>query len=87
MAWEYNDYEEQSTNAARLTRLRRHITEVGASIQANLTSGADSRTTDVLQRHMNDVLHPRRRELEKLVTVIEADDPRVRAGFTRGRPL
>jgi hypothetical protein len=64
MAWTYADYEEQPTDAARLARLRQHITEVGQQIQANRTSGDQKRENDALMEYLDRVLAARRRELE-----------------------
>jgi hypothetical protein len=84
MAYTYHDYEEQTSDALRLTRLRRHISEVNAKVSANLASGGDSRQTDPLTRYL-ETLHKRRGELEAKAGTVDGDSPRVRAGFTRGR--
>lgn len=78
MAWTYHDFEEQTTSATRLTRLRQHISEVNQKIQANLSSGADRRENDVLERYLTNVLSKRRAELERATRT---------AGITRGRVL
>jgi len=87
MAWSYSDYEEQTTNATRLTALRRHISEVNVKVSANLSSaGGDGRQSDPLVNYLRD-LNTRRRELEKKVGGVDSDDPRVTSGFTRGRVI
>lgn len=78
MAWTYHDYEEQTSDALRLARLRQHISEVSQKIQANYSAGGDARANDPLERYLHNTVHPRRRELERTVAAVSA-------GFTRGR--
>ena len=86
MAWTYHDYEEQSTDTLRLARLRQHISEVSAQIQASVKSPAGERANEVLKDYRKQ-LDARRIELETTVGTLSSDDVRVRAAFTRGRPL
>ncbi len=86
MAWTYHDYLEQSTNALRLARLRQHISEVNQEIQADLRDGERSKENEHLVKYKEGLLT----ELERLagkVSDIDTSDPRVKAGFTRARPL
>lgn len=78
MAWAYQDYESQSSDAMRLARLRQHIGEVNAQIQPNLGFGSERRDNQVLKEYLADVLEPRRRELERIAEGVR---------FTRARPL
>lgn len=66
MAWSYQDYEAQTTDADRLTRLRLHIGEVQAAIRPNVEADGDAVSSEHLVRYLNDVLVPRRRELERI---------------------
>lgn len=61
--WTYHDYEEQETDALRLARLRRHITEVNAKVSADVSAGAYSRSSHPLTTYLAQ-LHDRRKELE-----------------------
>lgn len=45
MAWTYSDWRSQSTDSARLTRLRQHMDEVNAQIAAAVSDGGASRST------------------------------------------
>ena len=86
MAWEFHDYAEQTTDQARLTRLRKHITEVNQKIQANLSSGDQSRNNELLVDYRQQ-LNNERVELEKKVGTLDSTSPKVTAGFTQGRPI
>jgi len=86
MAWSYSDYESQTSNTARLTRLRSHIDEVNAKVSLAMAAGSNSQDASSLVRYLNDVLHPRRQELEAKLAEIESTDPRVTSAFTIGRP-
>lgn len=46
MSWTYSDFEQQSTDSARLTRLRLHLEEVADAISANVASQGHSRSSD-----------------------------------------
>lgn len=46
MSWTYSDFEQQSTDALRLTRLRLHLAEVENAISANVASQGHSRSSD-----------------------------------------
>ena len=65
MAWNFNQYEEEPDNEARLTMLRQHITEVTEQIQADLSGDGRSVSAGVLQDYLTNVVTPRRIELEK----------------------
>lgn len=87
MAWTYHDYGEQVTAALRLARLRQHITEVNAKIQAQLTGvEGGSRESGDLVNYRRQLLEEAK-ELEVLAGTVDSDSPRATAGFTRGRPL
>ena len=49
MAWTYADWRSQPTDAARLSRLRSHMDEVEAKIDAAVSDGGASRSTDTLE--------------------------------------
>lgn len=88
MGWTYSDYESQATPALRLTKLRLHINEVNAVMGKELTVGMRSERSESLQTHLEKTLYPRLRELEKDADSDRlAESSRVKAGFTRGRPL
>lgn len=64
MAWTYNDFESQSSDAARLSRLRLHLTEVRAEVFADIGSESKSRSNSVLVQYLAQ-LEDRRKELEQ----------------------
>lgn len=64
VAWTYHDYEEQTSDTARLTRLRLHIGEVSAAMTADVTADGKSRSAGNLRAYLAD-LQTRRRELER----------------------
>ena len=45
MAYQYSDFDSQSTPAARLERLRLHKSEVSAQMGPSISTGGDSRST------------------------------------------
>jgi len=61
--WTYHAFEEEATDSARLTMLRRHITEVNAKMNADISASGYSRSTSTLQQYLKE-LHDRRKELE-----------------------
>ena len=66
MAWSYADYETESTDAARLTKLRQHIAEVEAAVGADTSAHGYSRSNSSLESKLTR-LHQRRQELERSV--------------------
>ncbi len=66
MAWTYNDFESQTTDADRLSRLRLHLTEVRAEVFADIGSESKSRSNSVLVQYLQQ-LEDRRKELEQIV--------------------
>lgn len=63
MAWTYNDWPTQTTAAARLSRLREHITEVSAKISLETSSDGHSRSSSTLQTYLDSLFdHERRLE-------------------------
>lgn len=86
MAWTYHDFEEQTDDSARLTRLRQHITEVNQKIQSNMRTEAGEKENTHLVAYLRH-LDGRRAQLEARVGTVGRSDPRVRSGFTRGRPV
>lgn len=80
MAWSYADFETQTTDADRLTRLRLHIAEVEAAIDADLSAMGRGVSHQTLNAKM-DRLYRRRAELEALVSATTT------GGFIRGRCL
>ena len=64
MSWTHSAYEEEATPAARLTKLRQHITEVQTAISADTSASGRSRSSASLTAYLQ--MHPdRRRELER----------------------
>ena len=64
MAWQYHDFEEQSTDLARLARLRQHISEVGAKAgRPDVSSDGKSRQGGNTTVYRRDLM-ARLRELE-----------------------
>ena len=62
-SWTYANFESQATNEARLERLRLHIDEVEAAVDAN--TGGDGFNLDSSSLNAKlERLHARRRELE-----------------------
>lgn len=53
MAYTYHDWREQTTDAARLTRLRQHMTEVSAGIAAAVSDGGASRDSSNLTAYLD----------------------------------
>lgn len=51
MAYTYHDWQQQTTAAARLSRLRLHLAEVSQLIAASVSSNGSSRSTDTLERY------------------------------------
>jgi len=86
MAWTYSDWDSQSTPTARLTRLRLHLAEVGDCITAAMTSQAENYDPRTLGTYY-EALQKEKQLLLPQVSEVAADDPRVTAGFVRGRPL
>jgi heme oxygenase len=86
MAWTYADFESQASDALRLARLRLHMAEIHAAIDANVTAGTSGVSHDVLIAKL-DRCTGRLRELEARVGDLTTDDRRVSSGFTRGRCL
>lgn len=82
MAWKYADYEEQTDDAARLARLRQHITEVQAEIGPDLANNGRSRGNQPTIDYLNLILRPRLTELQRVAAFTDAGF----SGFTRGRP-
>lgn len=65
MAWTYADYEEQSTDALRLARLRQHISEVSQAMGPSVSADGKSRDTGSLATYLG-MLRDRRKELEAI---------------------
>lgn len=86
MAWSYQDYESQSTNAARLTRLRLHIGEVSAYIGVDMSSAAGSVSHGGLTQYLQ-MLSKRRAELEQLTGAYDSDSPAATGTMVRIRPV
>ena len=87
MAWTYADFESQPTNAAMLTRLRLHITEVSVEFGPDLSINDRSRSNQYLVDYLI-LLNKRREQLEGVVgVVIDPDAARVRSSFVRARPV
>ena len=86
MAWSYSDWESQSTDAARLTRLRQHLDEIHAVMDASMGGPVSSINFDTLNNYLK-YLSERRRELEAKVGEVDSDSPKVTSGFTRARAL
>lgn len=63
MSWTYAAFEEESTDAARLTMLNQHITEVRNKISADVSGAEFSRSSGTLRQYLAD-LYRRREELE-----------------------
>lgn len=80
MAWSYADYETQTTDALRLSRLRLHIAEVEAAIDADLTAMGRGVAHQTLNDKMNR-LQKRRAELEAIVAATDSTG----GFFVRGR--
>lgn len=77
MAWTYHDYEEQATDELRLARLRCHITEVNAQVQANVSfAGGNRRENDHLIEYLK-VLRAERDRLQRATGTV----------FTRARAV
>lgn len=53
MAWTYNDWDEQTTNDLRLTRLRSHISEVTSEIGADVSADGKSRSSGSLTAYLD----------------------------------
>lgn len=64
MAWTYHDYESQTTDTDRLTRLRLHISEVSLAMTVDVSADGKSRSAGSLRTYLAD-LQTRRRELER----------------------
>jgi len=86
MAWIYHDYDEQSTDSARLARLRMHISEVNQQIQSNLSNGDQSKDNGLLVEYRKQLIEERK-QLESKAGTVDSDSPKVKAAFTYGRPL
>lgn len=82
MAYTYHDFEEQANDAARLVRLRSHITEVNQKIQADVASDGHSRSASTLQAYLLS-LQERRKELEVLAGAGNRSARVTHARFTR----
>lgn len=64
MAYTYADYESESTDALRLSRLRLHIAEVSADMGASISADGKSRNTQTLVDYLR-MLKDRREDLER----------------------
>lgn len=63
MSWTHADFEEQTTPAARLAKLRQHLTEVQTAISADVSASGRSRSSGSLTQYKS-MLDARRKELE-----------------------
>jgi len=52
MAWTYNDWLSQGSDAAQLTRLRLHIEEVSSEMSAEISSDGHSRNLGSLENYL-----------------------------------
>lgn len=82
MAWSYSDWLTESYGSTRLSKLRSHIQEVSDALSAELTAGAQSRSTHAVQRYLDTLLAKLPRE-ERLCDQAAGTRPL----FTRGRAL
>jgi hypothetical protein len=67
VAWTYSDYESQSTDAARLSRLRLHKQEITDQIAKDYAVAGRSVQTAHLVSYISTIVDPRLRELESRV--------------------
>lgn len=87
MAWSYDDYESQATDAARLAQAVLHHQEVVAEIRANSSIGDRSRQSNHLVEYLR-ILNDRIAKLRQSTGVgLTSDSPRVKGTFIRGRPI
>jgi len=56
MAWTYSNWTSQSTSAARLTRLRLHVTEVSDKVGQELAADGKSVGSSALQAYLGALL-------------------------------
>lgn len=77
--WTYADFEEQTTDALRLDRLRLHISEVRAAIGPDVAGDGISRASGSLTAYLKG-LEERRRELE---AIVRASQPGGRISYVR----
>ena len=79
MAYTYNDWNQQSTNALQLTRLELHLSEVTAQMGPDVASDGKSRATGQLMEYIK-YLTGERDRLRALVNGTNGGLVRVRLG-------
>lgn len=85
MAWTYADYSSQTSDSARLTRLRLHIDEVEAAVNADSSSTLGSASYSSLNAKL-ERLYKERARLEAKVGAVDSDSAQAKATFIRGFP-
>lgn len=61
MAWTYSDWHSQSTDSARLTRLRLYMSELESAITAGVSADGKSIDADVIERRLDKLAKERDR--------------------------
>lgn len=61
MAWTYSDWTSQATDAARLTRLNLHITEVSDAVGREIDADGKRVSSAAVQQYLDTLLRQRER--------------------------